>query len=100
MRAGLALLVAAGHVGADGGPERSGGAEVPAEGVPGQAGMAVSQGGEAGAGEPAPLVSLVGVGLFDPAASAAAAGLVVDAEHLVAVKVGRPLAPAGPFARD
>jgi len=66
VRADLALPVAAGDVGAGGGPERLGGAEVAAEGVPGQVGMVGSQGGEPGAGESASLVLLDGVGLFDP----------------------------------
>lgn len=56
-----------------------------AQGVPGQAGILGPQGGEAGAGQPAPKVMLQGVRLFHSAQPAAAADLVVDGEHLLAV---------------
>lgn len=56
-----------------------------AEGVPGQAGILGPQGGEAEAGQPAPLVRLQGVRLLHPAQPAAAADLVVDGERLLAV---------------
>src|SRR5258708_4264814 len=60
------LVVAAGDVGADGGPERAGFPEVAAEGVPRQAGVFSSQRGQAGRGQAAALEARLGEGLFDP----------------------------------
>jgi hypothetical protein len=98
VRAEFVLFVAAGYAGADGGPERSRVGEVAAERVPAEAGVLGAQCGQAGAGQAAPLVVGFGVGLLDPAEPAAAAGLVVDGEHGLAVEVGGALPPAGPLA--
>ena len=50
-----------------------------AEGVPFQSWKLTAQGGEAGCGEPAPLVVRMGVRLLHPGQSAAAADLVIEA---------------------
>lgn len=95
-----------------------------AEGVPGHIRVVLPHGGHPGGGESAPLVPGCGPGVLDPAEAAAAADLVVDAEHpvepagerllehwrvvdclvvagwaslLVLWQVGGPAAPAGPF---
>jgi hypothetical protein len=93
----FATLVAAGSTGAHSGPEPARLGEVPAEGVPGHAGMLGPRRGQASAGQPAALVVLNRVGLFHPPQSAASADLIVDGEDLLAVLVRRTLPPTRPL---
>jgi hypothetical protein len=95
----FATLVAAGSTGAHSGPEPARLGEVPAEGVPGHAGMLGPQRGQASTGQPAALVVLNRVGLFHPPQSAASADLIVDGDDLLAVQVRRMLPPTRPLRR-
>jgi len=95
----FAALVAAGSTGAHSGPEPARLGEVPAEGVPGHAGMLGPQRGQGSAGQPAAVVVLNRVGLFHPPQSAASADLMVDGEDLLAVQVRRTLPATRPLRR-
>lgn len=95
MRTGIASQVAAGDVGANGGPELAG-RRVAADGVPGQSGVIPAQRGQSGAGQAVPLVVRIGLGPLDPAQPAAATDLVVDAEDLFVAEIRRALPPGAP----
>ena len=95
MRADIPLGITAVDPCANSQPEGFGVTEMAAEGVPFQSWMLTAQSAEACGGEPAPLVVRNGIRLLHPGQSAVAADLVIDGEHLLAAKAGRPLAPAG-----
>jgi len=100
MQAHFALPIAARDGRANGTPEGFRVAEVPAECVPFQPRILSAEGREARRGEPAPLVFRDRVRLLNPPEFAPAAGLVVDTEDVVAVKIRCPLTPADAFSRN